>query len=255
MRPAGFAGRLFGAVMERMNAPVYRLALEMLAPAPDEAVLEIGFGTGRLVEMLLARVSHGRAAGVDPTETMLDVARGRRAVRAAAARVDLRLGEASHLPWPDASFDAALALHCFQFWPDPRAGVAEVHRVLRPGGRFVLVLREHGGGAPAWLPNPISRSGDEIAGTRACLAEGGFVERTEDAARWPVHALLVRSTASQSRSPSTLRAGRDACPSIRRDHRSRTEPGRKAGARDDRSKPFLHWNARPPVRVGKREGS
>lgn len=175
MRPEGIAGRLFGIVMERMNASAYREALALLGPGPDRAVLEIGFGTGRLVELLLARSPEGRVAGVDPAETMLRVAQQRRAVRAAADRVDLRHGDASDLPWPDASFDAAVALHCFQFWPDPERSARELLRVVAPGGRLVLILRAHRAGrAPAWLPNPISRSADEPAGARQLLIDAGF---------------------------------------------------------------------------------
>jgi SAM-dependent methyltransferase len=175
MRPEGMAGRLFGVVMERLNAPAYRLACELAAPAPADAVLEVGFGTGRLVELLLERVTQGRVAGVDPTPTMVEVARARRGVRRAGERTDLRLGDAGRLPWSDASFDVALALHCFQFWPDPLACARELRRVLRPGGRLVVILRAHGDGrAPRWLPNPISRSEDEVGGARACFAEAGF---------------------------------------------------------------------------------
>jgi SAM-dependent methyltransferase len=176
MRPAGLAGRLFGVVMERLNARAYRQACELAAPVRGESVLEIGFGTGRLVEMLLERVDPGLVAGVDPTPTMVEVALARRGVRHAGARADLRVGEASRLPWPDASFDVAFALHCFQFWPDPAACARELRRVLRPGARLAVILREHGNGhAPSWLPNPISRSPDEAAGARACFAGAGFV--------------------------------------------------------------------------------
>jgi len=177
--------------MERLNAGAYRRALQMLDPARDAAILEVGFGTLRLIEMLADRVADGRVAGVDPTETMVAVARNRPALRAAAARVDLRVGEASRLPWPDASFAAVAAVHCFQFWPDPLAGLGEIRRVLRPGERLVLILRRHRPGrAPAWLPNPISRSADEIAGTRAALVEAGFIVQNPSTPGSP-HALLA----------------------------------------------------------------
>ncbi len=195
MRPQGIAGRLFGVVMERLNAPAYRLALDMIAPFPTDAILEIGFGTGRLIELLLARAPDGRVAGVDPTPTMLDVARGRRAVRAAGARVDLRLGDASRLPWPDASFDAVAALHCFQFWTDPLASAREIGRVLRPNGRLVLILRTHSRDhAPAWLPNPISRTANEVEGARACLVAAGLLVAGADA--WPPAAVLATRPAA-----------------------------------------------------------
>lgn len=189
MRPEGLAGRIFGRVMETLNEGAYHRALALLDPAPHAAVIEIGFGTGRLLELLLEREPDGRVAGVDPATTMVDVARSRRSIRAAGGRADLRLGEAAHLPWPDATFDAAVALHSFQFWAEPLAAAREVARVLRPGGRFVLVLREHTpGNAPAWLPNAISRSTDEPGGARACLREAGFLVADENS---PPSASLV----------------------------------------------------------------
>lgn len=190
MRPEGLAGRAFGLLMELVNASAYRLVQAMLDPAPDAQILEIGFGTGRLVELLVERLPDGRMLGIDPTETMLKVAQARQGVRRAGARVDLRLGEAGRLPWASASLDAVAALHCFQFWPDPAAGLNEVFRVLRPGGKLALILRRHGVRAPAWLPNPLSRSGDEIGQTRACLVEVGF--ELDGDAHWPAGALLAR---------------------------------------------------------------
>lgn len=188
MRPAGLAGRLFGVVMEKFNAGAYEQAVSLAAPAPGEALLEVGFGTGRLVEILLERVPDVRVAGVDPTPTMVDVARGRRRVARAGDRADLRCGDASRLPWPDASFDAAFALHCFQFWSDPVDGAREILRALRPGGRLVVILREHGARPPGWLPNPLSRTGDEIAAARACFEQAGYA-LDADSTR---HAIVAR---------------------------------------------------------------
>jgi len=174
MRPEGFAGRLFGVLMERLNRPAYARAAALLGPPRSARFLEIGFGTGGLVAMLLASDPSVRVAGVDPTPTMVRVASRRRDVATAYARTDLREGADTPLPWPDAHFHGVAALHCFQFWPDPSATAAEIARVLRPGGRLVLILRDHGERPPAWLPNPLCRSGEEVEQARALLAASGF---------------------------------------------------------------------------------
>lgn len=169
MEPHGRVGRVFGWIMEWANQASYRAAVDLLPPG---RILEIGFGTGALVEHL-AKGGATLVAGVDPSELMVDVARKRNAGRA----VDLRLGDASSLPWPDAHFDAAAALHSFQFWAPPEACLAEVWRVLRPGGFVVLVLRHHGGSPKLqWLPNPISRRVDEPQAAAAALRDAGFVD-------------------------------------------------------------------------------
>ena len=173
--------------MERLNGRAYARAAALLAPKPGERFLEIGFGTGRLIEMLLASAPDVHVAGIDPTPTMLAVASARRAVAAAAGRVDLRLGSDAPLPWGDAQFDGVAALHCFQFWPNPEASCREIFRVLRPGGRLVLVLRDHARSAPGWLPNPLSRGGSELASAEALLGVTGFrVEHADRVGSSPV---------------------------------------------------------------------
>lgn len=174
MRPEGRAGRVFGVGMEWLNGRAYRRALDALAPRPAERFLEIGFGTGRFAELLLASAPEVQVSGVDPADTMVEVANGRRGVRAAGPRADLRLGDDTHLPWPPGSFDGVVALHSFQFWADPAHTLADVHRVLDPAGRLVVVLRDHSGSAPSWLPNPVSRSGDEPERLKQLLVARGF---------------------------------------------------------------------------------
>jgi SAM-dependent methyltransferase len=173
MRPQGAAGRLFGVLMELINAPAYRFALDLLETGPASDVLEIGFGTGRMIELLLGATA-GRVEGVDPTPTMLEVATHRSLVRRNADRVGLKLGSDQPLDFPKASFDRVVALHSFQFWPDPERSLRRIGALLRPGGRLVLVLRDHSARAPSWLPNPLSRQSGEAEATRSLLAAVGF---------------------------------------------------------------------------------
>jgi SAM-dependent methyltransferase len=107
------------------------LAAECLAGA--QRVVDIGTGEGQL-----ARVAVGLGAelvaGVDPTRAQLQVARE----RAGGPRY-LR-GTADRLPFAGESFDAAIACLVFEHIPDHQQGIAEVARVLEPGGRFVFLL-------------------------------------------------------------------------------------------------------------------
>ena len=72
--PSGFMGRLFGKLMEWTNTGAYQRAIETLAPAPNECLLEIGFGTGRCAELLLSAYPDIFVAGIDPTPTMVQTA-------------------------------------------------------------------------------------------------------------------------------------------------------------------------------------
>jgi ubiquinone/menaquinone biosynthesis C-methylase UbiE len=162
-------------LMEWKNAGAYRKAIETLNPAPNERFLEIGFGTGLFAEMLLLAISGTFVAGVDPTPTMVKTAINRLSNRGLRDRSDLREGTDESLPWDDNQFDAIIAIHCFQFWKDPDLSIAEIGRILCPEGRIIIVFRDHSSSPPAWLPNPISRSGQEIELATSLLRKHGYI--------------------------------------------------------------------------------
>jgi arsenite methyltransferase len=111
--------------------------LALLAPRPGERVLDVGSGPGYLVGALADAVGpSGTVHGVDPSEPMNALARARNAARP-WAHIDE--GHALALPYADATFDVAVSTQVFEYVPDLPAALAEVHRVLRPGGR-VLIL-------------------------------------------------------------------------------------------------------------------
>ncbi|MDQ0380563.1 methyltransferase domain-containing protein [Amycolatopsis thermophila] len=111
-------------------------AHDALAVRPGERALEIGCGTGSEVQVLAAAVGPGgEAIGLDPNEGMLGLARE----RAAGSPARFVPGDVYALPFADASLDAVLCERVFQHLTDPVSAVAEIARVLRPGGRVVLV--------------------------------------------------------------------------------------------------------------------
>lgn len=106
------------------------LLLPLMPPAPA-AVVDLGCGTGSL-SLLLAEAGHD-VCGVDLSSRMLDVARRK------AAHVDFRLGDAADPPCPPRSYDVVLVRHVLWAMPDPGAAVGRWVRLLKPGGRLVLV--------------------------------------------------------------------------------------------------------------------
>ncbi|WP_299035562.1 methyltransferase domain-containing protein [uncultured Pseudokineococcus sp.] len=103
-------------------------------------VLELAVGTGLNLPRYGPQVD--RVVGVDLSEAMLDVARSRRRSLGLQERVDLRHGDVQALDLPDACVDAVVATYALCTVPDPAAALAQARRVLRPGGRLLLV--EHG---------------------------------------------------------------------------------------------------------------
>jgi len=138
-----------GAAYERMMGVWSRLAgdifLDWLAPRSGLRWIDIGCGTGALTELLVERCAPAEVQGIDPSEAQLAFARTRPAARVAK----FSQGDAMALPFPDDRFDAAIMALVIFFVPDPAKGVAEMVRVVGPGGSVAAYAWDVlGGGHP-----------------------------------------------------------------------------------------------------------
>ena len=114
--------------------------LTALEPREGERILDIGAGPGLLVADMAAVVGPGgHVTGLEISDSMLAVARQRFASSAIADRITLVKGDATALPFPDASFDAATSIQVYEYVADVDQALAELHRVLRPGGRALIL--------------------------------------------------------------------------------------------------------------------
>jgi arsenite methyltransferase len=114
--------------------------LTALEPREGERILDIGAGPGLLIADMAAVVGpSGHVTGVEISDSMLAVARRRFASSAIADRITLVKGDAAALPFPDASFDAATSTQVYEYVPDVDQALAELYRVLRPGGRALVL--------------------------------------------------------------------------------------------------------------------
>ena len=138
----GLTGRLSASIMARVNSDTEATAVAHLAPTASADVLVIGFGPGEGLHLLAEIIPEGQIAGIDLSQVMLDHARRRNREACDSGLIDLRLGRADALPWPDRSFDGIIAVNSIQLWDPFRDSVAEVARVLRPDGRFVSFTHE-----------------------------------------------------------------------------------------------------------------
>jgi arsenite methyltransferase len=136
------AVRLEAAYMTPDIVRQREVTLRCLALSPGETVVDIGSGPGFLCESMASVVGPaGRVLGLDISEGLLDAARRRNAT----PWLTYSLGDAMALDLPDASFDIAVSAQVFEYVSDCDRALRELHRVLKPGGRGLVVATDWDG--------------------------------------------------------------------------------------------------------------
>lgn len=125
---ADYDRRWLGYVAASVHGTLRRLALR-----PAERLLDVGCGTGALLDAVRRAHPGARAIGVDLAPEMLRVAR-----RKLPDAVALVAADAARLPFGAESFDVVVSSSSFHYWPDPAASLRELRRVLWPGGRLAI---------------------------------------------------------------------------------------------------------------------
>lgn len=174
-RPRSLTGRLLLRGMNKGHRPLHLWGLEGLDIRPDERVIDIGCGGGALLKRLLDRTRR-EVAGIDHS---VDAVRTSLALnRAAAATGRLRVLEApvDRIPLRSGYFDAATAFETLYFWPDQLAGLAEIHRVLRPGGRLLIINDCASRDAAGFWADRLGMSIPDAEELSALASEAGFTE-------------------------------------------------------------------------------
>ncbi len=134
------AADAYGRFMGQYSEPLGREFARFAGVSTGQRVLDVGCGPGALTARLVEILGADAVAAIDPSASFVD---------AAAARfpgVEVHLGTAEDLPYADDEFDAALAQLVVHFMSDPVAGLAEMARVVRPGGTVAACVWDHAGG-------------------------------------------------------------------------------------------------------------
>jgi ubiquinone/menaquinone biosynthesis C-methylase UbiE len=164
--------------------PAHSLMLEMAALRPGERVLDVACGTG-LISFRAAEAvgEEGAVVGTDISGEMVETARRGAAARA-CGNVSFERSDAQALPWPNATFDAALCGLGLMYVPDPLEALCEMRRLLRPGGRAAAAVwgaRRNCGWAEIF-PITDARVASEVCPMFFHLGTGDVLARTFEAA-------------------------------------------------------------------------
>lgn len=145
-KPSGWFGRLQLWRMNRSHASLTDWALTHVSVGAADTIVDIGCGGGRTVGKLAAAAPNGRTYGIDYSDT--SVAASMKANRAliSSGRVEIRQASVSQLPFPDCVFDLATAIETHYYWPNLKADLAEILRVLKPGGALMIAAEAYKGG-------------------------------------------------------------------------------------------------------------
>ncbi len=141
--------RTFSRIYDSVNPSFYTERMRELAAekghiGAGSLVLDVGCGTGYTTEALDRETQGGSVTGLDMTTQQL--ARARRKIRSGELNASLTRGDADRLPFSDSSFDATVSVGALEHLPDPDRSIAEMARVVRPGGWVVV-----GGPERAWF--------------------------------------------------------------------------------------------------------
>ena len=183
-----FASLLFGGFYDKV-------ARQVADRCPAGLVLDVGSGTGNLAVRLAEIASQLMVTGVDVSADMIDRARARAGRSGVGDRVRFEMGDVGQLPYADGYFDLVVSTLSLHHWPDPVRGLAEVHRVLKPGGQAciydlsdrVLRVLHHGRGIVYKHWHDLGRSGalHHERGIEWAVEASPFHDRTTDVFRWP----------------------------------------------------------------------
>jgi ubiquinone/menaquinone biosynthesis C-methylase UbiE len=142
-KPSGLFGRLvMSRVFELGNVVLNDFMKELLSLDENDHVLEIGSGTGKLINEMAKLVEDGFIEGIDLSNTMVAIAQKKNRKHISKGKVNIRQGDFEKMAYRNNSFDKICSANTIYFWSDPDNFIKKIYRILKPGGKLVLAFED-----------------------------------------------------------------------------------------------------------------
>lgn len=138
-KPSGWFGRwIMSKIFDVGNARLNQCVYDILAPKSCDRILEIGCGTGRLIDIIARKTDDCTVEGVDFSQTMVSIAQRKNKRHIAAGRVVISKGAFDDMPFQNDTFNKICSVNTIYFWKHPEAIAKKMARLLKPGGMLVV---------------------------------------------------------------------------------------------------------------------
>ena len=129
-------------VFDQGNAFLNDFVNELMSVHIDDRIIEIGFGTGKLIYKMAHQIDKGLVEGIDFSRTMASIARKRNKKNIAKGKVKIFEGNFDEMQYEKGSFTKACSVNTLYFWPDPEHTARIIAEILKPDGKLILAFED-----------------------------------------------------------------------------------------------------------------
>ncbi len=142
-KPTGLFGRLvMSFIFDVGNAKLTRFVNEIMSIQENDHILEIGFGTGKLIHEMAKQIDRGLIEGVDFSRTMVSIAQKRNKKLIERGKVKIIKGNFDEISFEKEGFNKICSVNTIYFWADPENTAKKIANILKPGGKFVAAFED-----------------------------------------------------------------------------------------------------------------
>ena len=138
-KPAGLFGRfVMSIIFDQGNAFLNGFVNELMSVQIDDRIIEIGFGTGKLIYKMTQKIDTGLIEGIDFSNTMVSIAQKRNKRNIANGKVTIIEGNFDEIPYEKEKFTKVCSINTLYFWPKPEHTIKKIVDILKPQGKLIL---------------------------------------------------------------------------------------------------------------------